>query len=86
MPDRPKTGAVYVFGADQALGAQHLDDPADQPRDMRELDLQPGTEVTALGFDGGRGLALIEWVDKAGTPRITSVEPDHFTRHFTRKG
>lgn len=62
------------------------DDPtvAGLHRDMHELDMHPGTEVTAYDYDRDRDLVLVEWTDRVGTPRITSVVPDRFAEHFTK--
>lgn len=52
------------------------------PGEMHELDMAPGTEVTVAGHDEDRNLMLLDWVDRAGTPRTTSVEPHVFDRDF----
>lgn len=51
--------------------------------EMTELDLHPDTEVTVTGVDDERGgLVLVEWTDRSGNPRMTSIEPDHFGEWF----
>lgn len=77
----PKTGTRHRFQADAGLAALHVDS---LPAEMAELDLHPGTTVTVVGHDEGRGLLLVEWTDRAGNPRITSVEPDVFDEHFVK--
>lgn len=78
---KPRTGARFTYDAPDGLAAQVAERLSD---DMRELDLHPGTEVKVAGYDDERDLVLIEWTDRQGNPRITSVEPDHFEQHFTR--
>lgn len=55
---------------------------AERHRDMHEMDLHPGTEVTHIGRDEDRDLELVEWTDRLGNPRITSIAPDHFAEKF----
>lgn len=76
---RPETGSRRTYDAPDGLGAQVAEQMTD---DMRGLDLHPGTEVTVAGYDDDRGLVLVEWTDRQGNPRITSVEPQHFDEHF----
>ena len=80
---KPRTGTRYNYDAPAALGEQVAEN---QASDMLELDLHPGTEVKVAGYDDDRDLVLVEWTDKQGTPRITSVEPDHFADAFKKKG
>lgn len=77
-------GAAYTYTADVGLGRMHAD--RDLHPDHASLDLQPGTEVTVAGHDEERGLVLVEWADTSGNPRITSVDPDLFGRHFEQAG
>ncbi len=73
----------YVYNGDTGLGAAVNDRLHPE---MVELDLVPGTAVEVSGMDEERGLVLVEWTDRAGTPRITSIEPDQFGAQFTREG
>jgi hypothetical protein len=50
---------------------------------MADLDMSPGTRVELLEHDHDRDLHRVQWVDKHGTERITSVEPEFFDAHFT---
>jgi hypothetical protein len=49
--------------------------------EMKELDLQPGTEVTFMQYDDA-DWALVEWVDSKGLDRITAIETDQFDNDF----
>jgi hypothetical protein len=80
MPGKPRTGSRFTFDAPGPLGAMHADNQSD---DMAELDLHPGTEVKVVGHDDERDLVLLEWTDRQGNARITSVEPSRFADHFT---
>jgi hypothetical protein len=52
-------------------------------RTMADLDMAHGTPVEHLGTDTELNLELVEWTDKHGDPRITSVTPEFFASHFT---
>jgi hypothetical protein len=78
---KPRTGSKYTYDAPGGLGAQVADN---QHPEMADLDLHPGTEVKVCGYDDERDLVLVEWVDRQGNPRITSVEPDHFSDAFSK--
>ena len=86
----PKTGTTYTYSGDDGLGAcARVADPdiSDElPSDMAALDMAPGTEVTVDGYDKDRDLVLVGWVDGAGTPRVTSVDPAEFAAQFTKAG
>jgi len=58
--------------------------PADPFALRRDLDMDPGTIVTVAGVDTKRGLILVEWSDRLGTPRITSLEPDDLAANYER--
>lgn len=73
----------YIFNGDTGFGAAAAEDRLHP--EMAELDLAPGTSVTVAGMDEDRNLVLVEWTDRAGTARITSVEPDQFAAQFTRE-
>jgi hypothetical protein len=51
-------------------------------RTMEDLDMAHGTEVEHTGRDEGRNLEIVEWSDKHGDPRRTSIEPDFFAANF----
>jgi hypothetical protein len=72
--------STHVYRGEQGLGAPHADGPLHP--EMRELDLHPGTAVTHLEHDAERGLDLIEWTDRVGGHRITSVTPDQLAELF----
>lgn len=78
----PKAGTKYTYTGEKGLGAAHAE--RDLPAEMADLDLAPGTEVTYDGYDNDRDLVLLEWTDAQGTPRRTSVEPDHFSSMFKK--
>ena len=80
MVDRPTVGSTYRYAADIGLGAAHAD--GDLHPDMHALDLPPDEEVTVAGHDDDRDLVLLAWTDRAGTPRVTSVDPDLFADRF----
>jgi hypothetical protein len=77
---KPKKGDGYRLTGEDGLGqAARIADP-DVPEaqnlmrsDMAELDMPPGTRVAVAGHDDERGLVLVEWEDRQGTARITSV-------------
>lgn len=80
----PKAGTKYTYSAERGLGAEHAD--SELVPDMAALDLAPGTEVTVREYDKDRDLVVLEWTDPQGTPRATSVEPDGFSKRFTKAG
>jgi hypothetical protein len=86
----PKPGTAYVYSADAGLAARaRVADPDltdELPTEMAALDMAPGTEVTVDGYDKDRDLVLVGWTDSAGTPRVTSVEPDVFAETFEKAG
>ena len=83
----PHAGGVYQYTAGQGLAARaRLDDPDvpdDLPAEMRELDLPPLTRVTVADVDTGRDLVIVEWVDRSGNQRRTSIDQDVFATDFT---
>lgn len=83
----PDVGSRHRFTADRGLAAQaRIADPdvSDElPSEHADLDLTEGTTVVVSGFDEDRGLLLVEWTDRSGNPRITSVEPATFDANFT---
>jgi hypothetical protein len=83
MPDIDMDG-TYRYRADTGLAATLVD--RQLPAEMAELDLHPGTEVTVHGYDDDRDLVLVEWSDRSGNPRITSVEPATFAANFEKVG
>lgn len=46
------------------------------------LDMPPDTQVVVAGVDEERGLVLVGWTDRFGTPRTTSVTPSTFDAMF----
>jgi hypothetical protein len=79
--DVARESEQYVYRATAGLAAQHVDG---LPAEMHELDLHPGTSVTVVGHDDDRGLVLVEWTDRSGNPRITSVDPAMLAEHFVK--
>jgi hypothetical protein len=51
-------------------------------RTMHDLDMHHGTEVTYVGRDEDQGLELVEWTDRCGDARRTSVTPEQFSQFF----
>lgn len=51
-------------------------------RSMADLDMPHDTEVELVGHDDDRNLEIVEWTDRHGDPRRTSIEPDVFASHF----
>jgi hypothetical protein len=49
---------------------------------MHDLDMHHGTEVTYAGRDDDRDLEMVEWTDKVGNPRRTSVTLEQFNQFF----
>jgi hypothetical protein len=56
---------------------------------MADLDMPHGTVVTVATDDDGnevrdgdRDLEIVEWTDRQGNPRRTSVHPEFFAEHF----
>lgn len=49
---------------------------------MAGLDMHHGTTVELHGQDEDSGLVLVDWTDKFGNPRRTSIDPDFFGEHF----
>lgn len=74
----------YRYTGDVGLGEHHKG--AELIAEQAELDMVPGTVVAVCGHDDERDLVLVEWTDKQGTPRITSLVPDNFDRHFVLEG
>ena len=76
----------YRYKADAGLAARaRVADPDvsdDLPAEMRDLDMEPGTEVEVAGHDEERDLVLVNWTDANGTPRTTSLPPDTFAADF----
>lgn len=59
------------------------DDPAAEiTSEMRELDLQDGSEVTVLELDADSGWPIIQWTDSIGIERLTTVDPVFFDGYF----
>lgn len=86
MTDDVQPGSRWRYIADRGLGEQaRVDDPDlddTLPADMLGLDMAPGQAVTVSGHDASRGLVLLEWTDRYGTPRVTSVDPRTFAAQF----
>jgi hypothetical protein len=79
---KPRTGSRHVFTSSSGLGYSFADGELDD--EMNKLDLKPNTQVKVCGYDDDRNLVLVEWTDQLGTPRITSIEPEVFDKHFTK--
>lgn len=75
----PEVDSRYRYAHTVGLGAHH----AELSAEMTELDMAPGTEVIVHDVDQERGgLVLLEWVDRPGNPRMTSVDPQLFGQLF----
>jgi hypothetical protein len=88
---KPRVGGSYTYNGAEGLGQKaRIEDP-DVPDEMSVvdgvnmawLDMKHGTAVKVAGHDDDRDLILLEWVDDAGTTRITSVTEDQFA-DFTK--
>jgi hypothetical protein len=53
---------------------------------MADLDMPHGTLVELHGHDEDRGLVQVDWVDKFGNDRRTSIDPGFFAEHFREVG
>lgn len=81
----PAVGCRYQYSHTIGLAEHHASGALSA--EMAELDLHPGTEVTVHDVDVERGgLVLVEWADRGGNPRITSVDPELFEWAFTPTG
>jgi hypothetical protein len=83
----PDIGARYRYAASTGLAAQARladpDVPDDLPAEMHELDLHGQTQVTVADVDEDRDLVIVEWVDRSGNQRRTSIDQDVFATDFT---
>jgi hypothetical protein len=87
----PIVGSRYRYNHTEGLGQQHTDQdlstvehPSTPGLTMADLDLEPGTVVVVDEHDQERDLVLVGWVDRAGNPRVTSIDPAVFADHFER--
>jgi hypothetical protein len=88
---KPRVGGSYTYSGSEGFGqAARRADPSVPDEmsvvdgvNMAWLDMAPGTVVKVAGHDDDRDLVLLEWVDDAGTTRITSVTEDQFA-DFTK--
>jgi hypothetical protein len=78
----PKNGARYTYAGGEGLGHMHAENGLSA--DMHELDLADGTQVEVAAWDDERSLVVIEWADRQGNTRMTSVEPSVFAEHFKK--
>jgi hypothetical protein len=46
------------------------------------MDMFSGTLVTLLGYDEDSAWPMVEWMDKQGTIRITTIDPVIFAEYF----
>ena len=72
-------GGTYRYVHELGLAEQHVDQLS---AEMTELDMHPGTEVAVHDVDDERGRVIVEWSDRGGNPRMTSIEPDRFAEWF----
>jgi hypothetical protein len=83
----PQTGAVYQYSGEHGLAqAARIADPSvpnELPAEMHELDLPPQTRVTVADIDEDRDLVIVEWVDRSGNQRRTSIDQNVFATDFT---
>lgn len=83
---KPRVGGSYTYGGEEGFGQTARRADPTVPNEMAVvdgvnmawLDMPPGTEVKVAGHDDDRDLILVEWVDGAGTTRITSVTEEQF--------
>jgi hypothetical protein len=68
----------HDVGFGEAARGEALDD------DMAELDMPPGTDVQVIAHDDESGWPLVQWADKTGNTRITTIDPDVFDRDFIK--
>lgn len=84
----PRAGTTYRHTAEQGLAARaRIADPTvsdDLHPDMAALDMPAGCEVVVADYDAERDLALVEWTDRQGNPRITSVDLADLDADFER--
>jgi len=77
---------THRYKADAGLAARaRVADPdvSDElPAEMHDLDMAPGTEVEVIGPDDERDLVLVNWTDRNGTPRTTSLTAETFADDF----
>lgn len=71
-------GDQYTYAGPVGLASVLLGVPL--PAEMAELDLHPGTPVAVRDVEAD--LVHVEWVDRSGNPRATSVSPGDFAAHF----
>jgi hypothetical protein len=85
----PDIGARYRYAASTGLAAQaRIADPDvgdELASEMQELDMHPDTVVTVRDYDLVRDLIVVEWADRSGNPRMTSIEADQFDDQFTQE-
>lgn len=72
---QPGDEFVFTHPTEQGLG-EHVRE-GEQTAEMRELDLGHGMVVRLLEFDRDSGWPLIEWTDRTGIGRITTIDPQY---------
>lgn len=88
----PNQGAVYRHTGQHGLGQRaRIADPDIATElntlasEMAELDMPADTTVTVIGHDDDRDLVLVEWTDRTGTVRITSLTVADLAESFTEE-
>jgi hypothetical protein len=76
-------GRKYTYNHEEGHGFGRHHAGEDLLAEMRELDLHSGEEVKVLEFDADSGWPIVQWTDRTGQSRHTTVDPEFFTEHFT---
>lgn len=70
----------YDHPDNKGYGEHHLGQPL--TTEMAELDITDGTNVVLIAEDEDSGWPIVQWTDKVGIDRITTVDPDLFGQFF----
>lgn len=68
----------HELGFGEAARGEALDE------DMALLDMPPGTEVQVIAYDDDSGWPLVQWADRSGNARITTIDPEVFDSDFVK--
>lgn len=82
MPTEDQVGGEfrYYHPEGKPYGEHHAGEPL--IAEMRELDMNDGTEVKLIALDYDNHHPIVQWVDGNGLGRITTVDPEFFDTHF----
>ena len=75
----PEGGDRYTYDGPAGLGEALVGAPLSA--EMAELDMHPGTPVVLREVDED-GTVHLEWSDRSGNPRATSVDQAQLAEHF----